>query len=351
MTIDFHVPPEEQRRGGLDLAIQSLQDYLENRHIRVRTNPAPDEPASTDGPRVAHFHGLWQPAFPRLSARYRQLGVAYAVSPHGMLEPWAWNHKAWKKRPYYYLWERPHLSGAGAVLATSELEAAHLARFAPAQKIATIPLGLPSGPGPDYQAARQRTGWKEDELIFLFLSRIHPKKGLDLLLRALHGLSSRLPALWRLAIVGDGDASYLADCRRYTDSHPELAPHVTWHGAVWGAARWDFFQGADLFCLPSHSENFGLAILEACQTGTRVLTTPQTPWSLLSDWNAAFLAEPTVTSIKQTLSGFLSSRAWSEDQRTDLARRIRERFDWSAIGPRYIALYENLAQRHPAIKN
>ena len=259
-----------------------------------------------------------------------------------MLEPWAWKHKWWKKWPYYYLRERSHLTQSNMILATSEQEANNLASFVSPKKITAIPLGLPAEVGSNYRAARQKLGWREDELIFLFLSRIHPKKGLDLLLRALQGLALRLPDKWRLVIVGDGEASYVAECRRYVESHQKLLHRVEWRGAVWGAEKWDYYQGADLYCLPSYSENFGLAVLEACQVGTRVLTSRFTPWSFLNDWGAGFIVEPLVESIQKGFQAFLESEKWGDAKRLNLASRIHEQFSWSRVGQLYVELYQKL---------
>jgi len=343
VKIHFFVPPSGQTIGGLDLAIQSLRSFLESRGIPVTTNPNLETLRQSDEKQVVHFHGLWQFNFHRVSAHCRNERIPCMVSPHGMLEPWAWKHKWWKKWPYYQLWERPHLARAGRVLATSDMEAANLTRLVSREQIAMIPLGLPAEVGPDYRVARQKLGWRDDELIFLFLSRIHRKKGLDLLLRALEGISPQLPDKWRLVIVGDGDDSYLAECRRFLEDHRKLLPFVEWRGAVWGAEKWGYFQAADLYCLPSYSENFGLAILEACQTGTRALTSRYTPWTFLEEWKAGFLVEPTVESVQLGLEAFLAAREWSEFERHDLANRTHERFNWSRVGPLYMDLYEQLA--------
>jgi glycosyltransferase involved in cell wall biosynthesis len=95
---------------------------------------------------------------------------------------------------------------------------------------------------------------------------LHPKKGLDLLLRAL--AVTELPEMSRLVIVGGGDPYYVSKLRSLAASLADRLPKIDWVGEVWGAARWPYFQGANLFCLPTHSENFGLAVLEACQVGT-----------------------------------------------------------------------------------
>ena len=260
-----------------------------------------------------------------------------------MLEPWAWRHKWWKKLPYYYLFERRLLRNARVVLATSEQEAGNLSHFVNPNKIKVIPLGLSDARQPDYGVAREKLCWDSDELVLLYLSRIHTKKGLHPLLRALGAMPDSLPARWRLVIVGDGEEKYISKCRACIASNSALARNVEWKGAVWGDEKWVYHQGADLFCLPTFSENFGLAILEAFQVGTRVLTTRQTPWSFLEDRRIVFLVEPEFKSVQNGLLAFLGSRRWDQADRDALARQIHDRFNWQIIGQQYLRLYQELA--------
>ncbi len=346
MKIHFHEPPSTQKAGGLDQAICSLREYLIVQGSEVEINPQGN--AQSKRPAIVHFHGLWQPQFLKVSKACQRSNIPYVVSPHGMLEPWAWQHKSWKKRPYYYLFERRHLRNASSVLATSGQEAENLSRFVSPSKIATIPLGLAGEHRPEFAAARQKLGWDPDELILLYLSRLHAKKGLHLLIQALGGIANSLPEQWRLIIVGEGEAKYVSECRKSATALEHVSRHTEWRGAVWGELKWTFLQGADLFCLPSFSENFGLAILEAIQVGTRVLTTPYTPWGFLPDWQAAVLVEPEIKSIQAGLLAFLKSRQWSQPDRENLAGRIRARFGWETVGPQYVELYQRLASSSAA---
>jgi len=342
VKVDFYEPPPNKRAGGLDHAIQSLRDYLLSEGVGVQTNRYRNTRGNQA--QIVHFHGLWQPAFLKVSRHCRRAGIPYVVSPHGMLEPWAWRHKNWKKFPYYYLFERAHFKGADAVLATSEQEAANLSHFLRPDRITTIPLALRDAHQPAYAKARQELRWNPNELVFLFLSRIHPKKGLHLLLQALSAISSSLPENWRLVVVGEGENKYLAECQTLAAANQNVLQHTEWKGAIWGDAKWAYLEGADLFCLPSFSENFGLAILEACQVGTRVLTTRQTPWGFLSEWGGAIMVDSDVESLKRGLISFLNSKSWGPDDRNVLARRIHERFDWQIIGQRYVELYQRLTR-------
>lgn len=335
MKVVFFTPPAEQRIGGLDAAIDGMRGALERSGIAVG-----DELPAQGGGCVAHFHGLWQPRHARLARDCRARGIPYAVSPHGMLEPWAWRHKRWKKWPYFQLVEKGRLAHAQALLATAAPEAARLQRFVPGQRIETLPLGLTGAAKPGYENARKRLGWPAEERVLLFLSRIHVKKGLHLLLEALATRQS--PAPVRLVIVGDGEPAYTAHLQRYAKDHARTLPRIDWIGAVWGEERWKYFQGADLFCLPTHSENFGLAVLEACQVGTPVLTTVETPWAQELADGRGYICAPRMEDVREALARYFSSERWTPDARAALSEWAWTRFHWDALAERYAAFYRSL---------
>ncbi len=338
MTVAFFEPPAPLRVGGLDLAIRTLERDLARKGSSVLLHPE----LSAVRPDVLHFHGLWQRPFLKAARWARKNSVPYVVSPHGMLEPWAFEHKGWKKKPYFYALERPLLRRAACLLATGEQEAANIRRYTGHPNATVIPLALSSDTAPDYQGARTRLGWKEHETVAVFLSRIHPKKGLPMLFEALSDLGPEAAARnLRLVIVGDGDASYIAELRKDA-ARLSCTVSVEWTGPVWGDEKWRYLQGADLFCLPTYSENFGIAVQEACQVGTPVLTTDTTPWGFLNSWKAGFVVSPDAERIKAALREFLTSFTWTDADRQALARRTRERFDPDGVTQRYLDLYEAL---------
>jgi len=192
----------------------------------------------------------------------------------------------------------------------------------------------------NYADARRSLGWSADETILLYLSRLHPKKGLDLLLHALSTID--VPPRARLVVVGGGDRQYLANLRNIADRLRDRLPQIDWIGEVWGPARWPYFEGADLFCLPTHSENFGLAVLEACSVGTASLTTTTTPWK---EWLAngrGLIAEPTIESIAAKLDTYFQLSGDYARNRSALASWTRSEFSWEALAPRYAELYRSL---------
>jgi glycosyltransferase involved in cell wall biosynthesis len=348
MIVCFFQPPPDQRIGGLDLAIESLRDFLVGSGVTVQNDPPISMIASASGPEVVHFHGLWQRSFPRISAHCRRCGVPYVVSPHGMLEPWAWRHKWWKKWVYFYLVERRHLAAATSLLTTSAAEARNLKKFFPRSTLAVLPLGLSEPPEPNYTAARRTLGWSESEIVILFLSRIHPKKGLPLLLKALASIgpnpSSRRV---RLVIVGSGRQAYVESLKAMARREQQRLPPVNWAGEIWGDAKWAYLKGADLLCLPSYSENFGLAVVEALQVGTRVLTTNQTPWHALPSWGGGWIVAPEVDALRGALAHYLAHPEWTVEQRRQLASEMRNRFSWETVGPAYLQFYKKIAAKGP----
>jgi glycosyltransferase involved in cell wall biosynthesis len=338
MKVHFFQPPPAQRIGGLDAAILGLRTALERSGVSVTE----DQP-TPGGDSVVHFHGLWQPAHAKQARLLREQGIPYIVSPHGMLEPWAWRHKWWKKWPYFHLVEKRYLAQASAILATGPKEASRLRNFAPKQRIESLPLGLTGEAKPNYKTARQQLGWGSEEIVLLYLSRLHVKKGPDLLLRAL--ASMKWPAVTRLVIVGDGERGFVDSLKNFASDHAGELPRLDWAGAVWGDARWKYFQAADLFCLPTHSENFGLAVLEATQVGTPSLTTVDTPWAEELAGGRGYIGHPRVDSLREMLTRFFAAPRATPAQRTELSDWAWNRFAWDALAPGYIALYESLLKK------
>jgi glycosyltransferase involved in cell wall biosynthesis len=288
---------------------------------------------------VAHFHGLWQPQHAVWSALCRKKKIPYLVSPHGMLEPWAWRHKWWKKWPYYFLREHAHLAGAAALLATSLPEQQTLRERLPEQRVEMIPLGISETPEPDYHRAREKLGWKEDDWVLLFLSRIDPKKGLPLLFEALASIPKSWPSRLRVVVAGGGEPRYTTQLEGLAR---KVGAPVEWVGPLDDAAKWPWLQGADLFCLPSHSENFGYAVLESCLVGTPVLTTTATPWQQLPQISGGWLVEPDAAALAGALQQIFSRKRVDAASRRALADWARQNFLWPNLIKGYTRLYDTV---------
>ncbi len=335
LTVRFILPPKEHQIGGIENSVEGLRGALMTGNTQVV-----DGPDMADKTAIHHFHGLWNLSHSKLAGVLRKAGRPYVVSPHGMLEPWAFRHRWWKKWPYFHLKEKSFLMGAAALFVASPMEKEHLLKVLPHPHVEVLPLGCRDVRSPDEARARIALGWSPEELVMVFLSRVDPKKGLHLLIDALAVCKPDFRS-WRLVIVGDGDPGYLATLHKQADRLESSLPRIDWIGSIWNDQRWTYLQAANMFCLPTHSENFGIAVLEALHCGTPVLTTATTPWVAWRGVEGVFIAEPEISSLQAVL-GEAKARlqeGWSESDRKMLSKRASDQFAWAKLVPQYVKTY------------
>jgi len=280
---------------------------------------------SADRIGLIHNHGLWHPANHWAASAGRRYDVPLIVEPHGMLEPWALHHKAWKKRIAMALFQRLDLEAAKLLIATSIVEYRNLRKLGFRQPIAIIPHGvvMPSLSAPDV-AMPAPLG---RERIALFLSRVHPKKGLLNLVNAWANLA---PRGWKLRIGGPDESGHLEDVMRAVQEFG-LGDSVEYMGEVEGVRKSVVYQRADLFVLPSFSENFGVVVAEALAHGVPVITTRATPWEGLLDHGCGWWIEPTIDALTETLREALDKDAVDLRAMGERGRAYAAEFDWSHI--------------------
>jgi glycosyltransferase involved in cell wall biosynthesis len=221
--------------------------------------------------------GLWQYLCYAAHSTLRPLGVPYFVFTHGMLDPWfkrAYPLKHLKKWLFWPWAEYPLLRDAQAVLFTCE-EERRLARqsfwlYRARERLA--PLGTTEPPA---NAKALAEGFLNTfpqlrgQDFLLFLGRIHPKKGCDLLLQAFANVAAAHPAQ-QLVMAGPGDPAYLAQLHAQAQALG-VAHRVHWVGMLKGDAKWGSLYASAAFVLPSHQENFGIAVAEALACAKPVL--------------------------------------------------------------------------------
>jgi glycosyltransferase involved in cell wall biosynthesis len=340
--ISFLVPPAAQRIGGIDTALDGLSRHLTADSGTVLGTSETDFESGTD---LVHFHGMWQTQHRDAYQQCLTADIPYVVSPHGMLEPWAWQHKIWKKWPYFKLIERRQLQNAAAVFAASILEAKNMAKFVAPERVKVLPFGIDAKGLPDRETARQRLGFGEDERILLYFSRIDRKKGLDMLLDA---LCTAPTSGWRLVIAGNGDAEFTRELKAFAATHDTELPPITWVGGAWGPERWDYLVGADLFCLPTRSENFGFAVLEALWAGTPVLTTDTTPWAQHRDVDGVHICAPSISDLHTALRSTLTGADFSTERRDALRHWCEDTYHWNTVAEQYALTYRELTETESA---
>lgn len=226
---------------------------------------------------IVHIHAVF--SFASLVAGHAAAaaGVPYVVRPLGVLNRWGVEHRRRYLKALSLRWfDLPMLRKAAAMHYTSRMEMIEVARFHLSNRQQVVPLGIDLRPFemlPPRQVFSERFPETAVTRNILFLSRIDEKKGLDLLIEAFASIAARRPGI-RLVICGGGSLAMTEQCQRQA-ALLGVADRVTWTGHVSGDMRLAAFSAAEIFVLPSHSENFGIALLEAMAAGLPCLSTDQ----------------------------------------------------------------------------
>ena len=262
---------------------------------------------------VVIIHGLWQYTSFGAWRALHDSKVPYFVYTHGMLDPWfkkTYPLKHLKKCLYWPWADYRVLRDARAVLFTSE-EERRLARqsFSAYQCNEIVVNYGTSSPAGDPGVLRRRFFETYPDLegkkLLLFLSRIHPKKGCDLLLKAFADVAASNPSL-HLVLAGPNDSQWQEGLERLAQTLG-IAHRVTWTGMLTGEHKWGAFHAADAFVLPSHQENFGIAVAEALACGLPVLISDKINiWREIVADEAGLVAPDTEAGTTQLLQNWLA---------------------------------------------
>lgn len=284
---------------------------------------------------VVHQHGIWLRSSHAVTRFAHENKLPLVVAPRGMLEPWALNHRKLKKKLAWALYQERDLEKATAFHATAQSEADSIRRLGFNQPIAVIPNGvhLPQITTDQLKNSASNT----EKKTALFLSRINPKKGLPMLLDAWGRLA---PADWRLVIAGNDDSNHLPVIKRKI-SEQGMGERVVIAGPLFGEAKEAAYRNADLFVLPSYSENFGIVVAEALGFGVPVLTTTGCPWQELQTHKCGWWVEPTPAGIETALNEALRT---TNEELSSMGRRgrrlVEKNYQWPGIAERMLEFYD-----------
>ena len=322
---------------------------------------------------IVHIHGIWSPRLHNVAKMCRAAKIPYIIAPRGMLEPWSLKQKWLKKRIARFLYQDKDLKCAAALHATAESEADQFRKLGFRNPVVISPNGV-NVPGNFNRVERAERVDGERKRV-LFVSRMHPKKGVLELVEAFSRLVVSHQSLvvnnWVCELVytlnGEFEREYEAKVKArilelgmsYQDTdgyihQPEIekpsnsdvhlhlssSPHFIFTGPLNDDAKWDAYDRADLFVLPTYSENFGIVVAEALWTSVPVITTKGTPWSELEEYKCGkwidLPAEGSNLSTWEALDeALVSVMSMSDAERGEMGKRgrklVEEKYTWDAV--------------------
>jgi glycosyltransferase involved in cell wall biosynthesis len=288
------------------------------------------------GADVIHNHGLWlmPNVYAGSAARFARRPLI--VAPRGMLSRPALSFSPAKKRAFWLLLQRRAVNAAICLHATSEQEYEEIRAFGLQQPVAIIPNGIDIRP--DTRARPVDGGTRT----ILSLGRIHPKKGLDILLRAWARRESEWPE-WRLRIVGPGENGHDSALKALAK---ELGlSRVSIEGPLYGEDKYAAFEASDLFVLPTLNDNFAVTVAEALAAGVPVVASKGAPWRGLLENRCGWW---TGVGVDELASALASAMAQPSEALAAMGARGRawmaRDFSWRRAGQDMIDLYQWLAR-------
>lgn len=349
-------------RAGVDTWLMTLshgdEPWVEGVVNFVNGEPFEDVAAKIK-PDIVHLHGLWNPNLHRCAVICRRWRIPYVIAPRGMLEPWSLKQKWLKKCIARLLYQDHDLKCAAALHATAESEAKQFRRLGFKNPVIVSPNGvnLPLGEG----VGSQELGviGKGSEKRVLFVSRMHPKKGVlelvEAIKRVMSGGVEEWRSKWRVELVytvsGEFEREYEAKVKT-TVKELGLEYQFIFTGPLNDVEKWNAYARADLFVLPTYSENFGIVVAEALWAGVPVITTKGTPWSDLSDRKCGWWIDlPVVGSSPAVWQEFddalVNAMSMSDKDRGEMGERgrrlVEEKYTWEAVVKNVVVGYGGIA--------
>jgi poly(glycerol-phosphate) alpha-glucosyltransferase len=369
-----HITPSASRLGGgLFPVVQCLTREISKRDIHVKVFSVSDEFVTQDfkywypvdlnllnrlGPKsfsytprlfsalngssldLIHLHGLWNFSSYVIPKWGQTKNKPWVISPHGMLDKWALNNSAWKKKVAAFLYENRNLRGASCLHATCLEEAAAFRAYGLENQIAVIPNGvdLPSV-GKNGYKAHWASEIGEDAKILLYLGRLHPKKGLMNLIESWAYVKNNLQSNWILIIAGWDQLGHQFELENQVRLLG-VSDSVRFVGALFNDDKSYALLRANAFVLPSTSEGLPMAILEAWSYSLPVLMTPECNIDIGYKKGAAIKI---CTDINSISNGLLKLFNMSDQDRTMMGLvgkdLVKHSFSWSSVTEKMVTLY------------
>jgi len=278
---------------------------------------------------LAHIHAVFNHSSVAAAHACQKSGVPYVVRPLGTLDPWSMTQKSLRKRVFWQISGRGIMDHAAAVHYTSEAEKRATESSLGLNHGKVIPLGVETASG-------NSNGKPVSDPYVLVLSRLHPKKGLDVLIDAFLSLVQRAEfAHWRLVLAGDGPVEYVSTLKEKVRANSQ----VTFTGWLDGDEKNAVLNGASLLVLPSHQENFGLSVMEALAQSVPVLVSPNVDLAVeIAAANAGWIAPIDKTALEERLAEALADKEELAN-RGCAGQQLSQKYSWENAARELVDLY------------
>ena len=285
-------------------------------------------------PDVMHIHSIWQWTLHLAVCAARKKGVPYVLAPRGTIEKWSLKQKWLKKRIALMTYQGADFRNTAAIHCTAESEAAQVRKLWPGKPIIMSPnaVNVPEMLPPQ---RFHEDGYRR----VLFMSRFHYKKGL---LNLVEAWAMLRPEGWKVELVGTDSDGYLkvVEKRIYELG---LQDDFIITGALMDEEKWSAYRRADLFVLPSYSENFGIVVAEALYAGVPVITTKGTPWEEIETHRCGWWIDTGVVPLATALKGAMSLTDVERQKMGEHGRKlVEEKYTWDAVVKKMIVGYWNI---------
>ncbi len=293
---------------------------------------------------LVHVPAIWN--FPTAATCYHSKKYAkpYIISPHGALDPYTINKKSWKKRPYYLLFSRRHLNNAKAIHYLTEFE---MRRCHQALGMLNLPVVVPNGVDlqefdnlPNKRVLRERYPFLKNKIVILFLGRIHWIKGLDILLKAIKTIATKRDDV-HLFIVGNDEGGFEVKVRQWV-KELGLETFVTFTGLLSGREKLEVLSGSDIFALPSSSEGFSMAILEAMACRLPVIITHECHFPEVSSSQAGIAVDPNTEQLAEALRRLIDYPELRRRMGENARDLVEERYTWDKVAGQMKQIYDEI---------
>lgn len=281
------------------------------------------------------IHGLWSLKFLYLAIAARVFNIPYVIYPHGHAMKWSRSVKYMKKKLALLVYQNWLFSHAKSVIVNSELEREEILDLVDEARVKVIP---------NFNSLKkvvipQR---KNKPKNLLFVSRLHPKKGIEILFKAYANIKNSLTEPWRILLVGTGEPKYKRDLIKLT-GELKIVDDIVFVGYKEKQDLVDLYLEGDIFVLPTYSENFGHVILEALWYGLPVITTKNTPWRIIEEFRLGSFIELNLIDLEKAII-YLTSI--SDEERHKIgscaSQIVRKQFDNSKIARDTNLLFSSL---------